>query len=1011
MSHETRSLRVKWAVCCRIGGNMIQKKFLYKDISAAEEAIPEIRSLLENTPHKAALLTFYEKGLAAGDVETYIKHIKDSGDPDLLIAGITLTMIAELMPEGEGILLNLILTEESDIEVITLPCSPGGEENAADKLKHKLDSRDDVKAVELFSSNMLLNNTLFIENAMKGHEDSVLFGTTTIKGLPTKMSVAEEESVVEIEHMEASFESNEFIFGDGILQEGFVAVVFSGEKLAVQANYALGWSPIGRRLYPELGSSPDKGETVVNTINSAAAVDIYKEYLGVHPDPYFISNICEFPFMVERDGINICLIPIDCGKNGELYFMMSLRKGEPLRLSFASHDEVLNASHSSLLNMENFKPEALFLTLCGNRINFLKEDAHLEWDGFGKTCPDLALMHGACELFYHKGKGGILNSAHLAIGMKEGENAEPDSEHSFLEVESLRHGRILPLSDRMSVFLSKITSELKELANEADRANKAKSAFLSHMSHEIRTPINAILGMDEMILRESSEDEILDYAEDIRSAGNNLLGIVNDVLDFSKIEAGKMTIIPVEYEIRSIINDLYNIVRMRADNKGLKVILDIDPSIPSVLFGDENRIKQVVSNILTNAVKYTEKGSVTLSIRKTEDSSPEDRDALKLSCPGENPPDSSVRLLVTVKDTGIGIRPEDVKRLFRKYERMDEKRNRMVEGTGLGLNISKQLLELMGSSLSVESIYGEGSTFGFEIIQGVVNDEPVGEVKGRLKNAEHHRYRVKFTAEDARILVVDDNMVNLNVIRNLLKETRIQVDTAVSGEEALGLVKKNEYDVIFLDHLMPNMDGPETLEHMRRMKDNRSENAPVISLTANALSGARDQYLKAGFRDYLSKPVDPQNLEDMLFNYISPEKIRTVKKNDERPEREVKNPLPEWLNKVSGIDAEMGLKNCSTVEIYLTALECFYEVIGENADEIEEYWKKKDWENYTIKVHALRSSAKLIGASSLAGQAEILEKAGHNSDTEVIFQNTERLLNDYRALKGELSDHYNKGLI
>lgn len=991
------------AVCCRIGGNMIQKKYLYKNLSAAEEAIPEIRSILEETPHKAALITFYEKGLAAGDVEAYLMRIKEPGFPELKFAGISLTMIAELMPEGEGILLNLILTEEADIDVITIPSFPGGEDDAADELKKELDAKADVKVVELFSSNMLLNNTRFIERAMEGHEDTVLFGTTTIKNLPAKMSVADESNTVEIEHMDMSYVSNEYIFGDGILTDGFVAVVFSGEKLAVQANYALGWSPIGRRLYTDLAPSQDKGETVVYTINNAPAVDIYKEYLGVYPDPYLISNICEFPLMVEREGINICLIPLDCGKNGELYFMMSLRKGERLRLSFASHDEVLNACRGSLLQMEDFKPEALFLSLCGNRINFLKEDAHLEWDGFNKISPNHALMHGACELYYHKGKGGILNSAHLAIGLKEKERAGEDKENSYLEVESLRHGRTLPLSDRMSVFLSKITSELKELANEADHANKAKSAFLSHMSHEIRTPINAILGMDEMILRESGEEAILDYAEDIRSAGNNLLGIVNDVLDFSKIEAGKMTIIPGEYEIRSIINDLYNIVRMRADSKGLKVILDIDPSMPSVLLGDENRIKQVVVNILTNAVKYTDEGSVTLGIKKIADGGPEDMEALKLACPGEDIPDRSVKLRVTVKDTGIGIRPEDIKRLFDKYERMDERRNRMVEGTGLGLNISKQLLELMGSRLVVDSIYGVGSEFGFEIIQGVASDEPVGEVKGRLKNTEHHRYHVRFTAEDARILVVDDTRVNLDVIRNLLKETKIQVDMALSGEEALELVRNNEYDVIFLDHLMPNMDGPETLEHMKRMKDNRSENAPVISLTANALSGARDQYLKAGFKDYLSKPVDPQDLEDMLFNYISPEKIRTVRKHDGRPVREVKSPLPEWLTKISGIDAETGLKNCSTVEIYITALECFYEVIDENADEIEEYWKKKDWENYVIKVHALRSSAKLVGASAIAEQADILEKAGHASDTETISENTEKLLTDYRALKEELS--------
>ena len=860
---------------------MLQRKFLCKDINSAKDAVGQIGDILSEQHYKAALVTFYEKGFSKQEIELLLEAVKDCGHPGVMTAGISLTLIAEMMPEGTGLLLNLILTEDADIEVIEIPCVAGKETEAAERLRKRLDAHDSVKAVELFGSNMALNTTMFMEKSMEGHEDAVLFGTTTIRNLTKKVAVEESDVVVKEDGEDEDLEKDEFVIGSGVLYDGFVAVVFSGAGLKVEADYALGWNPIGRRLPVELGEKAIRGETVINTINGMPAVDIYREYLGVYPDAYFVSNICEFPFVVERDGINICLIPLDAGKDGELYFMMTVREGEHLRFTFASHDEVLYASRVSLEKMENFRPEALFLTLCGNRINFLKEDAHIEWDEFKTVGPDHALMHGACELFYHKGRGGILNSAHLAIGLRESDEIKSTAGYEHPTLESLRHGRTLSLSDRMSTFLSKITTELIEIAGEARDANKAKSAFLSHMSHEIRTPINAILGMDEMIIRESSEKGVVDYAEIIRSAGNNLLGIVNDILDFSKIEAGKMSIIPVEYEIASVVNDLYNIVRLRAADKDLDVKLDIDPTLPSVLFGDETRIKQVITNILTNAVKYTETGSVTLRVKKVAEGTDDDRESLKKACPGDAVPERSFKLGVSVKDTGIGIKPEDMDKLFDEYERFDEERNRSIEGTGLGLSITTELLDLMGSRLTVESTYGEGSEFGFEIMQGIVNDEPVGQLDSKFNKSAVEKKRSSFTAEDAHILVVDDVKVNLTIVKSLLKNTRINIDTADSGEEALRLVRENEYDVILLDHLMPEMDGPETLKRMNEMEGNRSAGTPVISLTANAVKGAKEEYLSAGYKDYLSKPIDVKELEDMLFYYLPPEKIRTVRGGDD----------------------------------------------------------------------------------------------------------------------------------
>ena len=856
---------------------MIQKKFLCRDAEEAKSMVSQIESIISSNPHKSALITFYESGLSESEVESFVGLLRNCGFPELRIAGISIPMIAELMPEPTGMLINLIIAEKSDIEVVTIPCKSGEEASAGKELRSRLDAMDYVRAVEFFGSNMELKTTVFIENAMEGHEDAVLFGTSTLRNITKVVSVNESENVIEVEQVDKGMERDELIVGDEIIRDGFVAVVFAGNELIVESNYALGWKPIGRKLPIELGENPAKGESLVISIDSMPAIDIYREYLGVYPDAYLTSNICEFPLVAERDGINICMVPIDHGKNGELYFMLMLNPGDKLRFSFASHDEVLYAFRESLKKMEIFQPEALFLTLCGNRLNFLKEDAHIEWDEFAKVAPEFALMHGAGEVYYHNGKGGILNSAHVSVGMRESDVQQTGAVYEHPSVESLRRGRVLSLSDRMSTFLDKITSELIDTATQAQDANNAKSAFLSHMSHEIRTPINAILGMDEMIIKESSEEGIVDYADSIRSAGNNLLGIVNDILDFSKIEAGKMSIIPAEYELITTVKDQYNIARLRAEDKGLQVVFDIDPEIPSVLYGDALRCNQVVTNLLTNAVKYTETGTVTFILKKISDGTTEDEEELRKACPDETLPEKSVRVRVAVKDTGIGIKPEDMGALFEEYERFDEKRNRKIEGTGLGLSITKELLELMGTRLKVESTYGEGSEFSFEIMQGVINEEPFGDLETRLKKKPvAKKKRVQFTAEDARILVVDDTQINLKVVTKLLKNTKINVDTAESGEEALRLVREHEYDVIFLDHKMSGMDGPETLRRMKELKDNLSADTPVISLTASTLSNARDEYIKAGYKDYLSKPFRPEELEDMLFYYIPSEKIRTV---------------------------------------------------------------------------------------------------------------------------------------
>ncbi len=395
----------------------------------------------------------------------------------------------------------------------------------------------------------------------------------------------------------------------------------------------------------------------------------------------------------------------------------------------------------------------------------------------------------------------------------------------------------------------------KEQKNEADEANRAKSSFLANMSHEIRTPINAILGMDEMILRESSERDVISYAEDIESAGKTLLSLINDILDFSKVEEGKMEILPAQYDLSSLINDLVNMIRGRADNKGLLLEVNVDETMPHLLFGDEIRIRQCVLNLLTNAVKYTERGSVTLEVGYE-----------KLN-------ESRISLRFSVIDTGIGLKREDMDKLFSPFSRIEESRNRSIEGTGLGISITKSLLGLMNSKLEVESVYGEGSTFSFALEQPVVRWSPIGKFTGRFvtENSARTAYRESFRAPDAHVLVVDDMPVNLTVIRGLLKKTQISVDTATSGAEAIARAARRQYDVAFIDHMMPGMDGIETLHEMKKLP--RSEKTVFIALTANAISGSREQYLEAGFTDYLPKPVDSKKLEEMLMAHLPAEKL------------------------------------------------------------------------------------------------------------------------------------------
>ncbi|MBQ7221578.1 MAG: response regulator [Synergistaceae bacterium] len=550
---------------------------------------------------------------------------------------------------------------------------------------------------------------------------------------------------------------------------------------------------------------------------------------------------------------------------------------------------------------------------------------------------------------------------------------------------------------------------LDSAISEAKSANEAKSSFLENMSHEIRTPMNSILGMNEMILREEDRPEIKEYALVVQRSGRALLGILNDILDFSKLQDRKMEIVPVRYDLSSLINDLVNIAAEQAKKKSLNFTVNVDKAIPRILDGDEYHIRQVMLNILNNAIKYTERGGVTVTI-------------------GFEKVDTyTILMKFSVTDTGIGIKSEDMENIFKPFEHIDSARKFSADGSGLGLSIVQKLLQLMDSELRIESVFHKGSTFAFDIKQNVVKWEPIGDYERAFMTAstrQAKKYTQSFQAPDARVLVVDDADVNLLVFANLLKKTKIKIDTASSGVEMLQMVRMNHYNMIFLDHRMPGMDGIEAFHNMKKMTDGLNFNTPVVALTANAVLGARQLYIDEGFSDYISKPVDTVRLEQVLLEYLPPDLVikgGEMKEESSQPEESVQasgtqETEPETAGtesaspyrNIPGIDYDAAVTNCGTEETFVQALEIFYNTLDKKADDIERFQREGDVKNYTVLVHALKSAARLVGALQLSEDAKYLEACGDKNDVHEIEARTPALLSQYRGYKPVLAEVFGK---
>ncbi len=524
-----------------------------------------------------------------------------------------------------------------------------------------------------------------------------------------------------------------------------------------------------------------------------------------------------------------------------------------------------------------------------------------------------------------------------------------------------------------------LVEQVQEEKKKAEAANEAKSTFLSHMSHEIRTPMNAVVGMTELMLHTDVTTEQREYLVNIKNSGNALVSIINDILDLTKIESGKMELTEDDYEVAPLLKDIRMIIENRIGDKQLVLIYEVDEKLPKWMRGDALRIRQIIINLLNNAVKFTQEGHVKLKIEVLSEE------------------ESGVNVKVTVSDTGQGIRKEDLKKLFEAFEQVDKERNRGKEGTGLGLAISSDLIRLMGGKLEVQSVYNEGSEFFFTIKQKYAVNEEI--------NAEKEDDR-DFTAPEAKVLVVDDSQINLKVAVGLLKPLRMQVDTAESGQQALKMVQETEYDIVFMDHMMPGMDGIETTKRMRQLPVKYLEEVPIVAFTANAMKEAEKRFYEAGMNGFIPKPIETEQLfrsvrrflPEHLLVYMAPGNIPFVVSESEK----------QYELKLDGIDVQEGVKNAGSTDFYMEILGDFYLLIDMKSLKIEKCMEDELWRDYTVEVHALKTSAHMIGAMELSKEFAHLEQLGKEESAEEIRKETPKVLADYRGFKEVLKTFHQK---
>ena len=549
----------------------------------------------------------------------------------------------------------------------------------------------------------------------------------------------------------------------------------------------------------------------------------------------------------------------------------------------------------------------------------------------------------------------------------------------------------LGYSEAQTVF------ENQRLARSLDAARQLEETqtnFVSNMSHEIRTPINAIMGMNEMILRECQDAKIRGYALNVKHVSGILLSLVNEVLDFSKIKAGKMELCLVEYDFNELLKSIITVVQGKIYQKELVFVVHVKAGIPRRFLGDQGRVSQILINILNNAVKYTPRGEIHLYV------SCADAKEADLQAAEEKSEGNEYIIKFQISDTGVGIKEEDMAKLFNEFIRLDVEKNSNIEGTGLGLAIVRKLLKLMGGRIEASSVYNKGSTFTIYLPQKAASDEKLGDIEQQYVNdcqvvSGTGAYKPSFTAPEAKVLVVDDNRINRELIQALLKETQVQVFTVENGKSCLSFLEKMSVDIVLMDHMMPEMDGVETLHALHDR--NLCKDTPIIALTANAMIGARERYMKEGFDDYISKPVEGEYLEKMICRYL-------LSENKVNVTRQTEIPPPSNMSGVSlaqgrderYLDVALGRHFCGdNIVLYEKMQEDFVAEKEEQSDKISKAMQLEDWKSYVIGVHGLKSAAMIIGAAQLSKEAKWLEEAGKKGDAEYIRANHANVMELY----------------
>lgn len=622
------------------------------------------------------------------------------------------------------------------------------------------------------------------------------------------------------------------------------------------------------------------------------------------------------------------------------------------------------------------------------------EDPIIATDAFGR----LAYLNTRAQKLFPNLKEGIMAESN---GIISDLRARADSKTRFtiddstfavinkeLVFKELFRGNLYILDDITESV--KYTNEVEAEKERAIEANEAKSLFLSSMSHEIRTPMNAIVGITDIMLRDNLPPDDMEYLRNIRSSGAALLDIINDILDISKIESGKMEIVCDEYEPLTMINDLKVIFLTRVGEKPIHLSFEIDKELPAKLYGDQVRIRQTIINLMNNAIKYTDVGYV------------------KMTVTAERIGDDKINLGISVKDSGLGIREEDVNKLFDSFSQVDPKKNHAKEGTGLGLSITKQLVELMGGTIGVRSEYGQGSEFYYTIPQTVVDYTPAE----KFEYTSREKDDVNFVAPNAKILLVEDNELNVKVTVGLLAPTRIQIDVAENGMVALRKVTDNKYDLVLMDHMMPVMDGIEATEKIRNFEGSYYANIPIIALSANAISGAVEEFHKVGMNDFIGKPIDVNELKAKIRKWLPDdlvnESVGTKQEEETSPKsngfEDVTNGEESNMKEGYGtLDRDLGIQYCGTEELYNEVLKDFYTLIDDKANKIQRLLDEGNIHDYTIEVHALKSTARMLGATPLSELSFEMEMAGKSDNVDLIKAKTPTLLEMYRAYKETLS--------